>query len=425
MTHYVILAFILTLVCYTVEADVLSQFVLPGAQCATGVSIDANGRIATSVINQNAAGVLLFNPDLTLKFNRRFSASGMLDTSGVAPTPDGGYVIAGTISLPSGDTDGIVFKLSSAGNILWKKIFGTPEIDQLHYITVLQDGSIAVLGHRISTSTNVDLLVARFSKGGGLLWKKVLGTTSIDHSGSITSVNGPAIMISAGTGSGPINPLWVKLSLNGTVLSGRVANTRESIGFFYKENPNGGYYLGSAGPLVLGEVQKTNISRFDTNDHLVWSKSYALSGNHLSAPYGFVNADGSLVLVGNSATPTIPPISKGLVMKISSSGGIQWKRLLNNSRSIFTGAVRQTDGNIFAAGCTGLNTDLSDVVTLSLPLSGNTGGCSSMTSAPISVVGTSLTLSNFSIGVLPASFHTQTAAIQAATTQSTKSALCP
>ncbi|HEY7160079.1 MAG TPA: hypothetical protein VH815_02420, partial [Acidobacteriota bacterium] len=366
MKRYIFLACVLTLVSYTVAADVLSQFALPGAQCATGVSIDANGRIATSVIDQNGAGVLLFNPDLTLKFNRKFSSSGTLNSSGVAPTPDGGYVVAGTISLPSGDQDAIVFKVSSTGNILWKKVFGTPEIDQLHFVTVLPDGSIAVLGHRISTSTNVDLLIARFSKGGALLWKKVLGTSSIDHSGSITLVNGPAIMISAGTGNAPISPLWIKLSLNGTVLNARVASTRESIGFFYKENPKGGYYLGSAGPLVLGELQKTNISRFDATDHLVWAKSYAVSGNQLTTPYGFVNADGSVVLAGNVSTPSTPSSLKGLVMKISSSGGVQWKRLLNVPNSYFTGAVRQTDGNIFAAGCVSANTDASDLVTLSL-----------------------------------------------------------
>jgi hypothetical protein len=425
MTRYAFVSFILMLFSNPLVADVLSQFVLPGSQCATGVSIDGNGRIATSVIDGNAAGVLLFNPDLTLKFNRRFTSNGVVDTSGVAPTPDGGYVVAGTISLPSGDTDAIVFKVSSTGNILWKKVFGTPEIDQLHYVTVLQDGSVAVLGHRISASTNVDLLIARFSKGGALLWRKVLGTPGIDHSGSITSLNGPSIMVSAGTGNGPIQPLWIKLSLSGAVLSARVGSTRESIGIFYMENPNGGYYLGSVGPLVHEEIQKTNISRFDANDHLVWTKSYGLSGNHLSAPYGFVNADGSMVLAGNSATTSFITIQKGLVMKISSSGGVQWKRRLNVERSIFTGAVQQTDGSIFVAGCTGLNTDLSDVVALSLPLSGNTGGCSSMTSAPITVAGASLTLSNFSIGVLPAAFHTQTPAIQSATMQSEKSTLCP
>ena len=61
MTRYIFLACILTLVSNTVAADVLSQFVLPGSQCPADVSIDANGRIATLVIDQNASGLLLFN----------------------------------------------------------------------------------------------------------------------------------------------------------------------------------------------------------------------------------------------------------------------------------------------------------------------------------------------------------------------------
>ena len=109
----------------------------------------------------------------------------------------------GAIALPSGDRDAIVFKVSSAGNIVWKKIFGTAENDELHGVTVLQDGSIAVLGHRISASTSYDLLIARLSKGGALLWRKVLGTPSLDHGSSITSANGSALMVSAGTGTVP------------------------------------------------------------------------------------------------------------------------------------------------------------------------------------------------------------------------------
>jgi hypothetical protein len=426
MARYAFFVCILTLVSYTVAAHVLSQFALPGSQCATGVSIDANGRIATSVNDQNATGVLLFNRDLTLKFNRRFSSNGLVDSAGVAPTPDGGYVVAGTISLPSGDTDAIVYKVGSTGNVLWKKIFGTSEIDQLHTLTVLQDGSIAVLGHRISASTSHDLLIARLSKGGALLWRKVLGTPAVDHYGAIASASGPAIMVSAGTGNGPIEPLWVKLSLSGAMQSARIGSTRESIGAFYLENPNGGYYLGSLGPLVQGELAKTNISRFDATDRLVWAKSYAFSGNTLTLYPGFVNPDGSMVLVGNEGGLFgAPPRMRGVVIKLSSSGGVQWKRALNVAQSYFIGAVQQTDGNIFAAGCVSANTNASDVVTLNLPLSGNTEGCSSMTSAPISAAGTSMTLRNFSIAVLPAAFHNQTAAIQAATMQSEKSALCP
>jgi hypothetical protein len=410
------------LVTYTVEADVLSQFVLPESQCAADVSIDSNGRMATLVIDQNKAGLLLFNPDQTLKFNRSFSSSGTISPSDIAATSDGGFIVVGAILLPSGDTDAIVFKVSSTGNIVWKKIFGTAENDELHGVTVLQDGSIAVLGHRISATTSYDLLIARLSKGGALLWRKVLGTPLLDHAAGITAANGPALMISAGTGTISVSPLWIKLSLSGTVLSARIGSMQDFTGIFYMENPNGGYYLGSLGPHVQGQLEKTNISHFDLTDRLVWSKSYSHSGARLFLSHGFVNADGSLLLVGNTSTSST---LKGVLMKISSTGGVQWKRTLNLAQSTFSGAVRQNDGSIFAAGCVGWNTQASDLVTLSLPLSGNIGGCSSLTPAPISVAAASITLSNFSIAVLPAVFHTQTAAIQSATTQSEKSPLCP
>ena len=226
-------------------------------------------------IDQNATSVMLFNSDLTLRFNRRFSSSGKIGPSDIASTSDGGFVVAGAITLPSGDTDAIVMKVGATGNIVWKKIFGTPENDELHSVTVLPDGSIAVLGHRISSSTSYDLLIARFSKGGAMLWRKVLGTPALDHAGTIKFTRESALMVTAGTGTAPILPLWIKLSLSGTVLSARVGSTPEFIGTFYMENPQGGYYLGSVGPQVQGQLSKTNISRFDAADRLVWTKSYS------------------------------------------------------------------------------------------------------------------------------------------------------
>lgn len=421
MKHFAFLGFII-LFCYPVAADVLSQFQLPGHQCVTAASTNDNGRISVSILDDDASSVMQVNQDHTLRFNRRFSSAGTISPSDIVSTTDGGYIVAGTIALPSGNTDGIVFKVGATGNIVWEKIFGTAENDELHSMTLLQDGSVAVLGHRISSTTSHDLLIARLSKGGAILWQKVLGTPDLDHAGSITSTTEPALIVTAGTGTSPIRPIWIKLNLSGSILNARVGSLQEYIATFYIENPQGGYYLGSVGPLVQGQLSKTNISRFDANDHLLWGKSYGLSGTSLTLPRGFVNADGSMVLAGNSFTPNS---LKGILMKISSSGGLQWKRALNLPQSLLFGAIQQSDGNIFAAGCANLNTDSEDVIVLSVPLSGNAGSCSRLASAAISAKAAPMTLTNFSIQVLPASFRTQSAAIQSTTAQPSKSALCP
>ena len=276
----------------------------------------------TSLIDQNAAGVLLFNPDLTLKFNRRFSSSGTLDSSGVAPTPDGGYVVAGTISLPSGDSDAIVFKLGATGNILWKKIFGTPDIDQLHYVTVLQDGSIAVLGHRITASNSLDLLISTSFQGGRIVVEKGSWNSSnrsrwIHYLRKRTRNNGLC---------------WNRRHADFTVMDqieferccaerARWIHTGSNRNFLHGESEWRVLPRKRRMPLVHGELQKTNISRFDASDRLVWAKSYGFPGNMLTTPYGFVNADGSMVLAGNSSTPSTPSILRGVVMKISSFRG--------------------------------------------------------------------------------------------------------
>ncbi len=101
----------------------------------------------------------------------------------VAKTPTNGYYIAGH----SMDGQLIILKLDANTNLIFKKIFGTKNIDKLNNIIHLSDGGILAVGTS-ATSRDFsdplfkrglglnDIFLTRFSVDGRELWSKKYGT---------------------------------------------------------------------------------------------------------------------------------------------------------------------------------------------------------------------------------------------------------
>ncbi|MFI5171673.1 MAG: MopE-related protein [Chitinophagales bacterium] len=107
--------------------------------------------------------------------------------SRILPTPDGGYILAGTSqSSISGDktvaTDGYrdfwVLKLNAAGGIVWQKGFGFDDPDIFHDIILTPDGGYLMVGEK---GFGDDYYIVKINSVGTLLWERVIGGTSSDY----------------------------------------------------------------------------------------------------------------------------------------------------------------------------------------------------------------------------------------------------
>ena len=67
----------------------------------------------------------------------------------IQQTSDGGFVVAGQTSSPSGG-DFLVMKLDSDGNIVWQKAYGGLADDLAHSIRQTIDGGFIVAGRTAS-----------------------------------------------------------------------------------------------------------------------------------------------------------------------------------------------------------------------------------------------------------------------------------
>lgn len=123
----------------------------------------------------------------------------------IAPSIDGGYVIAGETNSSDGDVSGYhgggelggdawVVKLDKAGNKQWQKALGGSGYDKGYAVIPSPDGGYIMAGESGSNDGDVsglhgffygDVWVVKLDKNGNKLWQKALGGTSEDGARSI------------------------------------------------------------------------------------------------------------------------------------------------------------------------------------------------------------------------------------------------
>ncbi|WP_309641011.1 T9SS type A sorting domain-containing protein [Flavobacterium sp.] len=108
----------------------------------------------------------------------------------------------GDASGNHGSYDFWVVKLSSEGDIVWQKSLGGTDYDNANSIQQTSDGEYIVVGQSMSNNGDVsinhgsyDFWVVKLSSLGDIVWKKCLGGTNADYANSIQqTTNGEYIV---------------------------------------------------------------------------------------------------------------------------------------------------------------------------------------------------------------------------------------
>jgi len=255
----------------------------------------------------------------------------------VAPTADGGYIIAGylgfmgsasatgDVGVPDADLTGLqggadiwVVKLSAAGIMQWHNIIGGSAIDMAYEVIQTSDGGYLVVGESFSTDKDalavldadgsgnhgmVDIIVVKLRANGTIQWRNLLGGSKIDFGASCVEV------------------------ANGYLIAGASNSTN--------------------GDLALPDVDGTPthgsnydywVVKLDFNGNQLWDN--AIGGSGIDRLNGLIaTTDGNFVLIGRGesfnngdAAPAldVDGLSHGVnpdfwAVKINPAGGIIWR----------------------------------------------------------------------------------------------------
>ncbi|MDD3476938.1 MAG: hypothetical protein PHI38_08720, partial [Sulfurimonas sp.] len=122
-----------------------------------------------------------------IELRKSVTLSQFAEAFGVVKTHNNGYIIGGNTL----DGSLIVVGLDSNANMIFHKIFGTPNQDKMNKIHLLRDGGVLIIGSSTTSKPQTnslfkgglglsDIYLSRFSSRGELLWSKKYGSPEDD-----------------------------------------------------------------------------------------------------------------------------------------------------------------------------------------------------------------------------------------------------
>lgn len=151
-----------------------------GSTYSTQVAVDSSGNSVTLgqtfiggvseyvVVKRNSSGTLLWKKNTTLGGNGNGANSSPQNAGGIALDSSGNIYVCGTrVTGGTASSDALVFKLDSAGSLVWSRTFGTGVQDAGYDIKVDNLGSIYICGFQ-STSSQSKGFIAKLPDDGSL-----------------------------------------------------------------------------------------------------------------------------------------------------------------------------------------------------------------------------------------------------------------
>jgi len=310
-------------------------------------------------------------------------------------TNDGGYIVAGHSRTyrhgSSYNPDYWLVKLDSTGDTVWTRNFGGWKGDYCFSVQQTFDGGYILAGFSYSDSGDVrdhhgdtmycDIWLVKLDSTGDTVWTKSLGGTLNEKAYSIqqTADSGYIVAGLAYSNNGDVSghhgdslhcDVWVvKLDAEGDIewqksLGGSGTDAAYSI----KQTFDGGYIVAGYSYSNDGDVGKNYgsadfwIVKLDSSGDTLWTKGFGgskkdvahsvwqtLDSGFIVAGYSFSND--SDVTGHHSGPPGSLNSPDAWVIKLSSSGTLEWQKSLGGSKSEDAWCVQQTfDSGYVIAG---------------------------------------------------------------------------
>ncbi|MBW4575909.1 MAG: SBBP repeat-containing protein [Aphanothece sp. CMT-3BRIN-NPC111] len=261
------------------------------------------------------AWVAKYNSSGTQLWKKQLSTSSYEMSKGVATDSNGNVYITGftggSLAAPNqGWSDAWVAKYNSSGTLLWKKQLGTSSLEGASDVAVDNNGNVYISGSTlISGLVGNDAWIAKYNSSGTFLWKKQVTTANnTDDSSVATDSNGNLYISSSTNGSfaGPNqgqNDAWVaKYNSSGTELWKRQLGTSvNDLSNHIAIDKNGLVYITGGTYGSLGGANQGNedawVAKYNTLGTFLWKKQLGTSNRDSSRGVA-IGINNSLYLSG-------------------------------------------------------------------------------------------------------------------------------
>ena len=250
----------------------------------------------------------LFAPQTTpllVTWQKAFGGAKDDVAKGIAPTIDGGLIIASTTrSFGSGKTDMHIMKLDSKGNKLWAKNFGGERKETASAIIQTADGGYVVVGSTKSFGAGgYDFYIVKIDADGNKIWERVAGGSAKDEATAVTATKDGGLLVLGTTksyGTGSYNYYAIRLDANGTLVWEQVAGGKEW------DIPSGVVEADDGTFLLVGKSESFGENSYDgyvvklsAEGKFIWEKTFGGKKEDMISAIA-KGKDGGFLLVGKT-----------------------------------------------------------------------------------------------------------------------------
>lgn len=200
-----------------------------------------------------------------------------------------GYALVGTTaSVDGGNSDFVLYQLTDDLDISWTRILGNTNSEQCRAVLALPEGDLLVYGQTANGEIGgYDLVVFRVTQAGELVWRKEYGTPDWDLASDITYGNSTVFLSATTYGSSPGGSRMMVLRINeqGELLDENtydILPDAEAMGMsFY-----GGFNYLSGTRTFEGQHSQAVVRKLTPSGAIVWEQvrdSVAFMGNSVHA----------------------------------------------------------------------------------------------------------------------------------------------
>lgn len=326
----------------------------------------------------------------SIEWQRTYGGTGPDSAFEINSTTDGGYFIVGDSNTPNnGDVTGNhgfhdfwVVKTDDMGAIQWQKSLGGSDQDYAQSGSQTSDGGYIVAGYSGSNDGDVsgnngtiDVWVVKLDGSGNIQWQNALEGTDHDYAREVRQTTDGGYIVVGFTYStngdvtgnhGDFDYWVIKLDASGNLqwqkaLGGTFGDEGDSI----QQTADGGYIVAGHSFSSDGDVASGNqglrdfwVVKLDSSGNIEWENS--MGGSATDYARSVIQTGDGGYLIGGETSSNDGDVTghQGVgdywVVKLNSSGVMEWQKTLGGSLDDEGNAVKQTnDGGYLVAGRSG------------------------------------------------------------------------
>lgn len=329
----------------------------------------------------------------TIEWQKSFGGSETeIKESGKEPGPttvqyttDGGFILVGTSNSNNGDVSGNkggrdiwVVKVNSSGTLQWQKSLGGSQDDRGYSVRQTSDGGYIIAGTTRSNDGDVtgykaweDYWVIKLDSSGSVQWQKTYGGSKDDEARSIIQTTDGGYIVAGYSNStdgditgnkGGFDHWILKLDNAGAIQWQKsFGGNQDDRAYTIQQTADGGYIFGGSARSNDGDVTGYKdwedywVVKINSSGTLQWQKTLGGTKDDIARSI-LQTDDGGYIVAGysNSTDGDVTGNKGGFdhwVAKLSNTGTLVWQKNFGGSEDDRGYSLEKaSDGNIILAG---------------------------------------------------------------------------